>query len=173
MFDYQWKLYLCLRICLILKAFYCMVEDYILTLLMPWKKNSFYCSLSAILMFADSISRIMVRLLFSTALECVAFFCTEVQKLLSIFFLNCELSNFALQLSEKWMCGRALLDNWLSRYLPAASAVGLYGFVFIWMKEKRTIDVIIFSLFWVVLVFFFNSPIFQHCSLEHQMTFAA
>lgn len=75
------------------------------------------------------------------------------------FFLNCGLSNFAFQLSEKWMCGRALLDNWLSRYLPVASAVDLYGFVFIWMKEKRTIEVIIFSLFWVVLVFL-NSPIF-------------
>lgn len=170
MSDYQWKLYLHLRIHMILKAFYCRMEDYILTLLMPWKKNSFYCSLSAILMFADSISRIMIRLLFSTALECVAFFCTEVQKLLSIF-LNCGLSNFALQLSEKWMCGRALLDNWLSRYLPVATAVGLYGFVFIWMKEKRTIEVIIFSLFWVGLVFL-NSPIFQHYSLEYQMTFA-
>lgn len=85
--DYQWKLSLGLRIHMILKAFYCSVEDYILTLLMPWKKISFYCSLSAILMFADSINRIMVRLLFSTALECVAFFCTELQKLLSNFFL--------------------------------------------------------------------------------------
>lgn len=84
-FDYQWKLYLCLRILIILKAFYCRVEDYILTI-NALEKNSFYCSLSAILMFADSISRIMVRLLFSTALECVAFFCTEVQKLLSNFF---------------------------------------------------------------------------------------
>lgn len=100
-FDYQWKLYLHLRILMILKAFYCRMEDDILTLLMPWKKNSFYCSLSAILMFADSISRIMIRLLFSAALECVAFFCTEVQKLLSIFFFKLWAKQFCFAVVRK------------------------------------------------------------------------
>lgn len=54
--DYQRKLFLSfLSISVSYKAFYCIVEDYILTSLMPWKKIYFYWSVSAILTFADSI----------------------------------------------------------------------------------------------------------------------
>lgn len=85
--DYQRKVYLGLSIFINFKAFYCKVEDYILTLLTPWKNiHYFYCSTPAILMFADSICRIMFRLLFITTLEFVAFFCIQVQKLLSNFW---------------------------------------------------------------------------------------
>lgn len=85
--DYQRRLYLGLSVFINIKAFYCRFEDYILNLLMTWKKSHyFYSSMEAILMFADSICRIMVRLLFIAALECVAFFCTHIQKLLSIFW---------------------------------------------------------------------------------------
>jgi len=82
--DYQRELYLGVSIFINFEAFYCRVEDYLQTLLMPWKKTpDFYYSVSAVLMFADSICRIMVRLLFITALAFVAFFCTHVQNLMS------------------------------------------------------------------------------------------
>lgn len=102
--DYQRKLYLGLSIFINFKAFYCRAEGYILTLLMSWKRKTthhdFYCSVSAILMFADSICRFMVRLLCIAALEFVAFFCSHIQKALVKFLENCELSKFCL-----WVVG--------------------------------------------------------------------
>lgn len=67
-----------------------MVEDYILTSLVPWEKKK-----KKVLwqQSSNSICSIFVRLLFATVGEIVAF-CNSVQKLLSNFFENCYLSNY-------------------------------------------------------------------------------
>lgn len=64
---------------------------------MPWEKVYFYWSVAAIFTFADSICRIMVRLLFAT----VCHFLNLSTRALVKFLENCYLSNFACMLSGK------------------------------------------------------------------------
>lgn len=135
--DYQIKLFLSFfRLSLSCKAFYCIVDDYVLSLLMPWEIfGNFYWSVAAILTFADSICRIMVRLLFASSGIC--HFLNLSTRALVKFLENCYLSNFACMLSGKWAYGKTFLHNWLSRCLPIASTVCLYALCsFLWKEEE-------------------------------------